>query len=207
MPAGQAVPAAPAGRDEERQARFADEALPHLGQLRAAATAMTRNPHDAEDLVQETYTKAYASFQQFREGTNARAWLLRILTNTFINGYRRRQREPARVSTTGLEDWQFTQGWTGDGAAPRSAEDMALDRLPDPEVFRAMRELPRDFRTAVYLADMEGFSYREVADIMHCPVGTVMSRLHRARGQLRAMLRDQAAERGIVPNPRYSPGS
>ena len=204
---GQAVPAAPAGRDEERQTRFADEALPHLGQLRAAATAMTRNPHDAEDLVQETYTKAYASFQQFREGTNARAWLLRILTNTFINSYRRRQREPARVSITGLEDWQFTQGWTGDGGAPRSAEDMALDRLPDTEVFQAMRELPRDFRTAVYLADMEGFSYREVADIMACPVGTVMSRLHRARGQLRTMLREQAAERGIVPHPRCSAGS
>jgi RNA polymerase sigma-70 factor, ECF subfamily len=202
---GQAVPAAPAGGDEERQMRFADEALPHLGQLRAAATAMTRNPHDAEDLVQETYTKAYASFQQFREGTNARAWLLRILTNTFINSYRRRQREPARVSTTGLEDWQFTQGWTGD--APRSAEDVALDRLPDTEVFQAIRELPRDFRTAVYLADMEGFSYREVADIMACPVGTVMSRLHRARGQLRTMLREQAAERGIVPHPRYSAGS
>ncbi len=203
---GQAVPAAPAGRDEERQTRFADEALPHLGQLRAAATAMTRNPHDAEDLVQETYTKAYASFQQFREGTNARAWLLRILTNTFINSYRRRQREPARVSITGLEDWQFTQGRTG-GGAPRSAEDMALDRLPDTEVFQAMRELPRDFRTAVYLADMEGFSYREVADMMACPVGTVMSRLHRARGQLRTMLREQAAERGIVPHPRYSAGS
>jgi RNA polymerase sigma-70 factor, ECF subfamily len=202
---GQAVPAAPAGGDEERQMRFADEALPHLRQLRAAATAMTRNPHDAEDLVQETYTKAYASFQQFREGTNARAWLLRILTNTFINSYRRRQREPARVSTTGLEDWQFTQGWTGD--APRSAEDVALDRLPDTEVFQAIRELPRDFRTAVYLADMEGFSYREVADIMACPVGTVMSRLHRARGQLRTMLREQAAERGIVPHPRYSAGS
>ena len=149
---GQAVPAAPAGGDEERQTRFADEALPHLGQLRAAATAMTRNPHDAEDLVQETYTKAYASFQQFREGTNARAWLLRILTNTFISSYRRRH-------------------------------------------------------TAVYLADMEGFSYREVADIMACPVGTVMSRLHRARGQLRTMLREQAAERGIVPRPRYSAGS
>ena len=204
---GQAIPAAPAGGDEERQTRFADEALPHLGQLRAAATAMTRNPHDAEDLVQETYTKAYASFQQFRQGTNARAWLLRILTNTFINSYRRRQREPARVSTTGLEDWQFTQGWTGDGGAPRSAEDVALDRLPDTEVFQAIRELPRDFRTAVYLADMEGFSYREVADIMACPVGTVMSRLHRARGQLRTMLREQAAERGIVPHPRYSAGS
>jgi RNA polymerase sigma-70 factor (ECF subfamily) len=165
MPAGQAVPAAPAGQDGERHARFTDEALPHLGQVRAAATAMTRNPHDAEDLVQETYTKAYASFQQFREGTNARAWLLRILTNTFINGYRRRQREPVRVSTTGLGDWQLTQGWAGPGAAPRSAEEIALDRLPDSAIIRALKELPRDFRTAVYLADMEGFTYREVADI------------------------------------------
>ena len=203
---GQAVPAAPAGGDEERQTRFADEALPHLGQLRAAATAMTRNPHDAEDLVQETYTKAYANFHRFREGTNARAWLLRILTNTFINSYRRRQREPVRVSTTGLEDWQFTQGWTGDGTAPRSAEDVALDRLPDPTIIRALKELPHDFRTAVYLADLQGLSYREVADIMHSPVGTVMSRLHRARAQLRGLLRDQAAERGIVPHPRFSAG-
>ena len=146
--------------------------------------------------------KAYASFQQFREGTNARAWLLRILTNTFINGYRRRQREPVRVSTTGLEDWQLTQGWAGPGAAPRSAEEIALDRLPDSAIIRALKELPRDFRTAVYLADMEGFTYREVADIMRCPIGTVMSRLHRARGQLRSALRDQAAERGIVPHPR-----
>ena len=192
--------------DENGKSRFADEALPHLGQLRAAATAMTHNPHDAEDLVQETYTKAYANFHQFREGTNARAWLLRILTNTFITSYRRRQREPARVSTAGLEDWQFTQGWTGDGAAPRAAEDVALDRLPDPAIIAALKELPQDFRTAVYLADVEGFSYREVADIMHSPVGTVMSRLHRARGQLRGMLRDQAAERGIVPHPRFSAG-
>ena len=193
--------------DEDGNSRFADEALPHLGQLRAAATAMTHDPHDAEDLVQETYTKAYANFHQFREGTNARAWLLRILTNTFINSYRRRQREPVRVSTTGIEDWEFTQGWAGGGTAPRSAEDMALDRLPDPAIIRALRELPRDFRTAVYLADVEGFSYREVADIMHSPVGTVMSRLHRARAQLRSMLRDQAAEHGIVPSPRFSAGS
>jgi RNA polymerase sigma-70 factor (ECF subfamily) len=153
--------------------------------------------------VQETYTKAYASFQQFREGTNARAWLLRILTNTFISSYRRRQREPVRVSLTGAQDGQLTQGWAGRDIVPRSAEEMALDRLPDSSVTRALRELPQDFRTAVYLADMEGFSYREVADIMHCPVGTVMSRLHRARGQLRGMLREQAAERGIVPHPRY----
>ena len=194
-----ATKVAPAGQ----HARFADEALVHMADLRAAAAAMTRNPHDAEDLVQETYTKAYANFRQFREGTNARAWLLRILTNTFINGYRRRQREPARVSTAGVEDWQLAQNRE---AAPRSAEDAALDRLPDSSVIGALKELPQDFRTAVYLADMEGFSYREVADIMRCPVGTVMSRLHRARAQLRGMLRDQAAERGIVPHPRYSAG-
>jgi RNA polymerase sigma-70 factor (ECF subfamily) len=190
-------------RADEQHARFADEALVHLADLRAAATAMTRNPHDAEDLVQETFTKAYASFQQYRAGSNARAWLLRILTNTFITGYRRRQREPLRVSTTGAEDGQLTRDWTGRGLAPRSAEETALDRLPDTSVIAALKELPQDFRTAVYLADMEGFSYREVADIMHCPVGTVMSRLHRARGQLRGKLRDQAAERGIVPHPRY----
>jgi RNA polymerase sigma-70 factor, ECF subfamily len=190
---------------EDGKARF-EETLAHMGQLRAAATAMTHNPHDAEDLVQETYTKAYANFHQFREGTNARAWLLRILTNTFINGYRRRQREPVRVSTAGVEDWQLTQGGPDGDAAPRSAEDVALDRLPDATVIRALQELPRDFRTAVYLADVEGFTYREVADIMRCPVGTVMSRLHRARSQLRSMLREQAAEQGIVPHPRYSPG-
>ncbi len=193
-------------RAGQQHARFADEALVHMGHLRAAASAMTRNPHDAEDLVQETYTKAYASFQQFREGTNARAWLLRILTNTFISSYRRRQREPVRVSLTGVEDGQLTRGWAGRGVAPRSAEEMALDRLPDSSVTRALKELPQDFRTTVYLADMEGFSYREIADIMRCPVGTVMSRLHRARGQLRGMLRDQAAERGIVPHPRYCTG-
>jgi RNA polymerase sigma-70 factor (ECF subfamily) len=107
------------------------------------------------------------------------------------------------VSRTGVQDGQLTRGWAGRDVVPRSAEEMALDRLPDSSVTRALRELPQDFRTAVYLADMEGFSYREVADIMHCPVGTVMSRLHRARGQLRGMLREQAADRGIVPHPRY----
>jgi RNA polymerase sigma-70 factor, ECF subfamily len=196
-----------AARADEQHARFADEALAHLADLRAAATAMTRNQHDAEDLVQETYTKAYASFQQFRAGSNGRAWLLRILTNTFITGYRRRQREPVRVSLSGVEDGQLTRGWAGRGVVPRSAEEMALDRLPDSSVIRALKELPPDFRTAVYLADLEGFSYREVADIMRCPVGTVMSRLHRARGQLRGQLREQAAERGIVPHPRYCGGA
>ena len=193
-------------RADEQHARFADEALVHLADLRAAASAMTRNPHDAEDLVQETVAKAYASFGRYRPGSNARAWLLRILANTFITGYRRRQREPLRVSITGVEDGQLTRDWAGRGLAPRSAEEMALDGLPDTSVIAALKELPQDFRTAVYLADMEGFSYREVADIMRCPVGTVMSRLHRARGQLRGMLREQAADRGIVPHPRYCTG-
>ena len=193
-------------RADEQHARFADEALVHLADLRAAASAMTRNPHDAEDLVQETVAKAYASFGRYRPGSNARAWLLRILTNTFISGYRRRQREPLRVSITGVEDGQLTGDWAGRGLAPRSAEEMALDGLPDTSVIAALKELPQDFRTAVYLADMEGFSYREVADIMRCPVGTVMSRLHRARRQLRGQLREQATERGIVPHPRYCTG-
>lgn len=181
-------------------ARFADAALPHFGQLRAAATAMTRNPADAEDLVQETYTKAYANFHQFREGTNARAWLLRILTNTFINGYRRRQREPSRVSLSDSPDWQLGQA----GTVHRSAEEIALGRMTDTQVTQALQRLPAEFRLAIYLADVEGFTYREVAGIMHCPIGTVMSRLHRARSQLRDMLRGYAADRGIVPHPRYS---
>lgn len=180
--------------------RFAQQALPHAGRLRAAATAMTRNPVDAEDLVQETYTKAYANFHQFRDGTNARAWLLRILTNTFINSYRRGQREPDRVSLTDSPDWQLGQA----GSAHPSAEEVALGRLTDTQVTQALQRLPEDFRLTVYLADVEGYSYREVAGIMHCPMGTVMSRLHRARGQLRNLLREYAADRGIVPNPRYS---
>ena len=185
----------------EQHARFADEALAHMGQLRAAASAMTRNAQDAEDLVQETYTKAYASFGQFRAGSNARAWLLRILTNTFISGYRRRQREPVQVSTTGVEDG------SSPGAGPATARPPGPPRrsrwtgCPTPRSSGPSGNCPRDFRTAVYLADLEGFTYREVADIMRCPVGTVMSRLHRARGQLRGKLQDQAAELGIVPEP------
>lgn len=180
-------------------ARFADAALPHFGRLRAAATAMTRNPVDAEDLVQETYTKAYANFHQFRDGTNARAWLLRILTNTFINGYRRQQREPARVSLSDAPDWQPSQART----AFRSAEEIALGRITDARVTQALQRLPGEFRLTIYLADVEGYTYREVAGLMQCPIGTVMSRLHRARSQLRDMLRDYAADRGSTPHPRY----
>lgn len=183
-------------------ARFADEALPHIARLRAAATAMTRNPVDAEDLVQETYAKAYASFHQFRDGTNARAWLLRILTNTFINSYRRRQREPARVSLSDSPDWQLGEA----GMASRSAEEIALGRMTDGQVTQALQRLSGEFRLTVYLSDVEGFSYREVAGIMHCPIGTVMSRLHRARGQLRDMLGEYAAGRGGICQPSGNSG-
>ena len=195
---GRAAPAPHAGRWD---ARFADEALPHLRQIRAAAAAMARNSADAEDLVQETYAKAYASFHQFHEGTNAKAWLLRILTNTFISGYRRRQREPVRVSMPGTEDWQLACAGRDAGVLPRSAEETALARLPDSGVTHALNQLSHEFRVAVYLADVEGYSYREIAAFMGCPVGTVMSRLHRARGQLRGMLHDLAAERGIIRPP------
>jgi RNA polymerase sigma-70 factor, ECF subfamily len=184
---------------QQTDARFAEEALPHLGRLRMAATAMTRDPVDAEDLVQEAYTKAYASFHQFRDGTNARAWLLRILTNTFINGYRRRQREPAKVSLAALGDGHAFTART----AVRSAEEMALARMTDATVIRALQRLPEEFRLTIYLADVEGFSYREVAGIMHCPLGTVMSRLHRARRQLRDLLGDYAAGRDITRHLRY----
>jgi RNA polymerase sigma-70 factor, ECF subfamily len=176
--------------DERADPRFA-EALAHRQQLYSAASRMTRNPADAEDLVQETYAKAYASFHQFREGTNLRAWLNRILRNTFINGYRKKQREPV-LASTGIEDWELARAQpdTADGA--RSAEDVALGHLPDARVTEAFQQLPPDFQLAVYLADVEGFAYREIADLMRCPVGTVMSRLHRGRSRLRQLLEDNA---------------
>ena len=172
-------------RDECADPLFA-EALAHKTQLYSAASRLTRNPADAEDLVQETYAKAYASFHQFTEGTNLRAWLNRILKNTFINTYRKRMREPL-LATGEIEDWQLERA-----DRTRSAEDLALERLPDARLTDAFRQLPSDFRIAVYLADIEGFAYREIADIMRCPVGTVMSRLHRGRGRLRELLQDTA---------------
>ncbi len=171
---------------ESAEARFA-EALGYMRHLQAAAARMTRDHSDAEDLVQETYARAYASFHLFREGTNLKAWLSRILTNTFINGYRRKQREPV-LASAGLEDWQLARIQSRTGGAMRSAEELALDRMPDARIIAALRQLPDDFRTAVYLADVEGFGYREIAGIMRCPVGTVMSRLHRGRGRLRELL-------------------
>ena len=163
------------------------EALAHRGQLHVAASRMTRNQADAEDLVQETYARAYASFHQFQEGTNVRAWLNRILRNTFINNYRKRQRQPA-ISTAGIDDWQLARAQSHGAAGWASAEELALQHIPDARLTMALRRLPEDFRVAVYLADVAGFGYREIAEIMGCPVGTVMSRLHRARGRLREQL-------------------
>ncbi|HXP19029.1 MAG TPA: sigma-70 family RNA polymerase sigma factor [Streptosporangiaceae bacterium] len=175
----------------DRYARFEQDVLPYLSQLYPAALRMTRNPADAEDLLQETMTRAYTAFGQFTPGTNLRAWLYRILANTFINTCRKRKREPVRAPGVDVTtDWH-----TGSDPlrppAP-SAEVEALDKMTDSDILNAVRDLPAEFRTAIYLADIEGYPYREVAQIMGTPIGTVMSRLHRGRGKLRHQLAQHA---------------
>ena len=180
------------------RALFEEQALQYMDQLYAAAMRMTKNPADAADLVQETFVKAYTAFGQFTQGTNLKAWLYRIQTNTFINNYRKNQRNPYQGTIDDLEDWQLGGAESvTQSLSTRSAEAEAIDHLPDSAVKDALQSIPEDFRLAVYFADVEGFSYQEIADIMKTPVGTVMSRLHRGRRMLREKLSDYARDRGI----------
>jgi RNA polymerase sigma-70 factor (ECF subfamily) len=183
------------------QADFAAQAMPHMGSLYSGALRMTRNPADAEDLVQETYLKAYRGFGGFQEGTNLKAWLYRILTNTFINNYRAKKRRPDESDLDEVEDLYLYRRLGGLEAAEagRSAEDELLDHVTDIEVKEALESLPEQFRVAVLLADVEGFSYKEIAEILDVPIGTVMSRLHRGRKGLQKRLYEYAVERGLTP--------
>jgi RNA polymerase sigma-70 factor (ECF subfamily) len=182
---------------EQRRARFERDAMQYVDQLYSAAMRMARNPSDAEDLVQEAYTKAFSAFHQYKPGTNLKAWLYRILTNTYINLYRKRQREPLQSNSDTIEDWQLARAESHTSTGLRSAEAEALDHLPDSDVKSALQSIPEEFRLAVYFADVEGFAYKEISDIMNTPIWTVMSRLHRGRKMLRDLLADYAAERGI----------
>ncbi len=181
-----------------RSERFERDSMPLMDKLYGAALRMTRNPTDAEDLVQETYVKAFAAFDSFVDGTNMKAWLFRILTNTYINIYRKKQRQPYQTGTDDLTDWQIHEAASHTSTGLRSAEVEALDHLVDAEVRDALAAVPEEFRLAVYLADVEGFSYNEIAEIMDTPVGTVMSRLHRGRRLLRDQLTEYATARGFI---------
>ena len=181
----------------ERKKRFERDALQYMNQLYAAAMRYTKNPEDAQDLVQDTYAKAYTSFHQFEPGTNLKAWLYRVLTTTFINTYRKDQRRP-QTSDSELEDWQIAKASSHTSDQGKSTEDVVLENLPDSDIKNALAEIPEEFRMAVFLADVEGFSYKEIAEIVGVPAGTVMSRLHRGRKQLREKLTDYARERGYV---------
>lgn len=183
--------------DAELKDRFTKDALQYLDQLYGAAMKMTRNPQDAQDLVQETFLKAFAAFESFTEGTNLKAWLYRIMTNSYINVYRKKQREPFVQAADELEDWQLAGANSTTAMSSKSAEAEALERTPSDVVTKALNDLPEDRRMVVYLADVEGFSYQEIADIMQTPTGTVMSRLHRGRKQLRGVLAGYASEQGF----------
>ena len=189
------------------QATFADQAMEYMPSLYAAAMRMTRNKADAEDLVQETYLKAYRAFGGFQAGTNLRAWLYRILTNTFINTYRAKKRRPEESDLDDVEDLYLYRRLGGlEGAtAGRSAEDEVLDQITEGEVKAAIEALPDQFRMAVLLADVEGFQYKEIAEILDIPIGTVMSRLHRGRRALQKSLFEFGRERRLVDQPVAQP--
>ncbi len=182
------------------QATFAEQAMEHMSSLYTAALRMTRNPADAEDLVQETYLKAYRGFGGFEQGTNLKAWLYRILTNTYINIYRAKKRRPDETDLEEVEDLYLYRRLGGLEAAQagRSAEDVLMDHFTEGEIKDAIEDLPEQFRIAVLLADVEGFSYKEIADILDIPIGTVMSRLHRGRKGLEKRLYDFAVDRGLT---------
>jgi RNA polymerase sigma-70 factor (ECF subfamily) len=182
------------------QATFADQAMEFMPSLYTAALRMTRSPADAEDLVQETYLKAYRAFHTYQQGTNLKAWLYRILTNTFINSYRSKKRKPEITEIEDVEDLYLYRrlGGLEAAAAGRSAEEEVLDHITDSEVKAALESLPEQFRMAVLLADVEGFAYKEIAEILDIPIGTVMSRLHRGRRALQKTLFEFGMERGLV---------
>ena len=185
------------------QAKFAEQAMPLMDSLYSGALRMTRNPADAEDLVQETYLRAYRGFGGFTEGTNLKAWLYRILTNTYINSYRAKQRRPDETNLDEVEDLYLYRRLGGLEAArsSRSAEDELMDTFSEAEVKQAVEDLPENFRMVVLLADVEGFAYKEIAEILDIPIGTVMSRLHRGRKALQKALFEYAASHGLADSP------
>jgi len=189
--------------------RFAEQAMEHMDSLYAGALRMTRNPADAEDLVQETYLKAYRGFEGFEQGTNLKAWLFRILTNTYINRYRQQKRRPEETDLADVEDFYLYRrlGGIDEARISKSAEDTLLELFTDDEVKDALESLPETFRMAVLLADVEGFSYKEIAEILDIPIGTVMSRLHRGRKALQKRLYEFAVDRGLVDRADEEPAT
>ena len=196
----------PADLTAEEKKRFQQDALPLLDSLYAGALRMTRNPADAEDLVQETMLRAYRAFDRFEAGTNLKAWMFRIMTNAYINTYRKKQREPKKVSSDEIEDFDLFQELKNhDPDINRSAESVVLDGIVDTDIIEALDDLPEQFRLAVVLSDLEDFSYAEMAEIMDVPLGTVMSRLHRGRKALQKRLWELARDKGIIKTPKKTP--
>jgi len=189
------------------QATYEQDAMQYARQLYSAAMRMTRNPADAEDLVQETFLKAYRAYHTFEEGTNLKAWLYRILTNTYINKYRKDSRRPSEVDLGSVEDLYLYRniGSEESAEAARTTEDRVLDGLVEADIKKAVEDLPENFRLPVLLADLEGFSYKEISDILDIPIGTVMSRLHRGRKAMQKSLWEYAVKRGLVPEGAERP--
>ncbi len=185
------------------QAEFESMAMPFMDQLYSHALRLTKNSSDAEDLVQETYLKGYRAFSSFKEGTNLRAWLFRILTNSFINNYRKKQRGFEEEDFDELDDMYLLRslGSIQNSMLGMSAEDMLFERLTEDEIKDAVEDLPTQYREVVLLADVQGFSYKEIAEILEIPDGTVMSRLHRGRAKLQKDLLEFASKRGLLVGP------